>query len=262
MEVVVLGSSASAPDAGDACSGYLVRHDATTIALDLGNGTLGNLLRHATIDELQAVVITHFHPDHYLDLAPLRYRVRYGGLSRDRAPVILVPPGGVTFLSHLGVALRGKADLFREALPIVEYDPDRPYHLPGLTLRFQSTTHDIPTYAVSVEGAGRLVYTADTGPSADLEFFAAGCDLFLCEATFPADPRPLSAANHLRSVEAGLMAKHARPGRVVLTHFWPGLSREQIAREAAEAYGGPVHIAQPNRQFIVAPAPLVAPRDE
>jgi ribonuclease BN (tRNA processing enzyme) len=258
MELTVLGSSASVPAPGDACSGYLVRQDDAEILLDCGNGVLANLLSETSLPRLSAIVISHFHPDHYLDLVPMRYALRYGGLSCR--PHLLVPPGGKTYLAKLGLALRDKADFFEASFDLAEYDPDAVMDIDGLRLSFQRTTHDEPTWAFKVQGEATLAYTADTQWSDDLVRFAKGADLLLAEATFPGYVPADQTANHLRAPEAGALARAAGVERLLLTHAWPGYDREEMRREAAAVYDGEVEAARAVYRFSVGtPARTVTP---
>lgn len=244
MELIVLGSSASFPAAGDACSGYLVRQNDTQILLDCGSGVLRQLVSETHLSDLSAIVITHFHPDHYLDLVPMRYGLRYS--TQAVAPLrLLVPPGGKAFLEGVGAALRNAPDMFNTCFAVEEYDPRAPLKISELELRFQRTTHDEPAWAVAVQGNALLVYTADTRESPELESFAAGADVLLCEATYPASEPDLPSHNHLTSVQAGDLARRAGVNRLVLTHFWPGFERSRFQQEAEGVFHGPVTLAQP-----------------
>ena len=84
VTLTVLGCSGTYPDDGGACSGYLVRSPGASLVVDLGAGSLSNLQRHLAIGEVDAVVLSHVHPDHWLDLPVLRNAMRYvlgiGGL--------------------------------------------------------------------------------------------------------------------------------------------------------------------------------------
>jgi ribonuclease BN (tRNA processing enzyme) len=247
MELLVLGSSASTPAAGDACSGYLVRQGETEVLLDCGSGVLSRLQEFTAVERLAAIVISHFHPDHYLDLIPMRYGLRYG-LTTPVRPLVLVPPGGTAFLERLGSALREAPHFFNASFEIMEIDPVASVRVGAFTLTFQQTTHDEPTWACAVQGTRRLVYSADTQSSPELERFAAGADLLLCEATYPASVTELPSGNHLTALEAGQLARAAGVRSVMLTHFWPGLSRAHFAAEAASAFGAPVLLAEPGRR--------------
>lgn len=253
MELIVLGASASSPAAGDACAGYLVRQGDTEILLDCGSGVLGRLREFTTVERLAAIVISHFHPDHYLDLIPMRYGLRYGlAAGAPIRPLVLVPPGGIAFLERLGAALRNAPHFFNTSFTIAEIEPARMTTVGAFTLTFQRTTHDEPTWACAVHGTHRLVYTADTQPSAALARFAAGADLLLCEATYPAAVTERPSANHLTALEAGRLARAAAARSLMLTHFWPGLDRAQYAAEAAAAFGAPVRLAHPGARVALA----------
>jgi ribonuclease BN (tRNA processing enzyme) len=249
MSVTVLGSSASSPDAGDACAGYLVRQGGTCLLLDCGPGVLGNLRRFVDVAELDAIVISHFHPDHFLDLIPMRYGLRYG-LDPDRAtprPRVFLPPGGIAYLRGVGRALRGNPAFFDASFDLAEFDPGAAIVIGALELTFCRTTHDEPTWATAVRGEGCFVYTADTRESASLARFAMYADLLLCEATYPASLAGQTAGSehHLTSHAAGLLAREAWVRQLMLTHFWPGIDRNLFAEEAERAFGAPVTLARP-----------------
>jgi len=257
MELIILGSSASSPDAGDACAGYLVRQGDTEVLLDCGSGVLGQLRRHTSVDRLSAIVISHFHPDHFIDLVPMRYGLRYG-LSGAARPRVLVPPGGRSYLAGVGQALRGNPEFFERSFDLHEYDPRAALPIGELSLSFQRTTHDVPTWACAVDGDARLVYTADTQASAELEAFARDADLLLCEATYPASAGELPSHNHLTSRQAGELARRAGARQLVLTHFWPGIDRSIFAAEAERAFEAPVMLARPGLTVPVSGAQALA----
>lgn len=249
LEVVVLGSSASAPAPGDACSGYLVRWGSTRLLLDCGSGTLGKLMLEGEHpSSLSAIAITHFHPDHYLELVTMRYALRYACAEQTR-PLLLVPPGGCRFLSGLGSALRANPSFFADAFDLQEYDPSVPRSVADLRLEFCRTTHDEPNWAIGVtapDGA-RLVYTGDTRVCEDLEAFAREADLLICESTYPSgvEGRRLPSDNHLTSAEAGQLARRANVRQLLLTHFWPEFPRECFCAGAEAAFGEKVMLARP-----------------
>lgn len=253
MELVVLGSSAATPAPGDACSGYLVRQGGTQLLLDCGSGVLSRLVAETSPEALTAIVISHFHPDHYLDLVAMRYALRYGAPGGE-APLLLVPPGGAAFLRRLGAALRGKEDFFSGSFCLAEYDASTSARVGGFELAFCRTTHDEPTWATAVTGRGRLVYTADTRPSRDLERFAQDADLLLCECTYPADAGDIPADNHLTSGDAGRLGRAAGVRQLLLTHFWPTFDRDRFRIEAEHAFGRPVTLAAPGLRLTIPPS--------
>jgi ribonuclease BN (tRNA processing enzyme) len=244
VELTVLGACGSypSPAAGGACSGYLVRTGSTALWLDCGNGTLANLQRHLPVDDLAAVVITHAHPDHCVDLYGLHVLLRFGheraglpvfapeGLARKLATLVDGDWGGIFAWSDVG-------------------DGDR-VEVGQCTLRFSRTEHPPPTLAVEVAADGkRLVYTADTGPGWSVEAFGAGADLVVSEATFQRDNE--RSGVHLSARQAGEAARAAGARRLVLTHLWPGLDPTASAVEGSEAFGRAVTLAAAHQRMRV-----------
>jgi ribonuclease BN (tRNA processing enzyme) len=237
LELTVLGCSGSygAP-AGGACSSYLVRAGGTTLWLDCGNGSFANLQQHARVEDIDAVVITHGHPDHCVDIYSLHVLYRYG-LERDCLPVFA--PEGV--------------EKQLEAL-VGAWDDTFDWHLIGdgdsttvgeAALRFSRTDHPPPTMAVEItHGDRRLVYTSDTGPEWSPEVFGRGADLILSEATYQHDD--IRAPIHLSSRQAGELAKAAEAKALMLTHLWPSLDPVVSVEEATEGFGRAVTLAAPH----------------
>ncbi|MEX1006458.1 MAG: MBL fold metallo-hydrolase [Acidimicrobiia bacterium] len=237
MELTVLGCSGSfgAPGGG-ACSGYLLESGDTSIWIDCGNGTFGHLQEHVSVEDLTAVVLTHGHPDHCVDIYGLHVLLRYG-IGREGVPVF-APEGLERYLLSL---VSDFGNTF-EWNAVGDGDSAK---VGDIALRFSRTDHPPPTYAVEARANGkRMIYTADTGPEWTVGAFDPGADLVLSEATYLHADRP--APIHLSAKQAGEAAREARAQRLILTHLWPMNDREDTAKEGAEAFGGPVTLATPN----------------
>lgn len=237
MDLIVLGCSGSygAPG-GNPCSGYLVRAGATNLWVDCGNGTFGHLQQHVEPEELDAVVLTHEHPDHCVDLYGLHVLLRFG-LEREGLPVFA--PEGLE--ARLGSMVGDWGTTFDWH---VVGDGDRA-EVGVLALRFSRTDHPPPTYAVEVASDGRrLIYTSDTGPGWGVSAFDPGADLVLSEATYQdaSQGSPL----HLTARQAGAAAREAGARRLMLTHLWPRLDPVRSVEEGSEAFGAPVTLAAPH----------------
>ncbi len=234
MELTVLGCSGSygSAEAG-ACSGYLVRDGDTTIWMDCGNGSFVNLQRHVDPAELTAVIVTHEHPDHCVDLYGLHVVLRYG-IERTGVPVY-APVGAE---ERLG-ALVHWGDTF-DWRPV---EDGATAAVGGIDLAFRRTDHPPPTYAVELtDPAGaRLVYTSDTGPEWSVNAFAPGADVVLSESSYVHSDR--RSPVHLSARQAGEAARAAHAGRLVLTHLWPRVDPDAIVEEGSEAFGAPVLLA-------------------
>ena len=248
MEVIVLGGSAAGASPGQGCSGYLVQQDATQIVLDLGPGTFPELRLHVDYRKLDAVVLSHLHLDHMLDLFALRYALAYNPISALNPIPIWVPPGGDQFLMDAARVFAGEdgADTFYDAFTIREYDPEDELQIGCLTLRFQPTVHYVPCWAirVSAERDGDLFYSADTGPSANLLPLASGASVVIAEGTAThGSDEPFNSRGHLTPEEAGLLARDAGAQVLLLTHLWAENDPFKAVYEAESAFGGPVVLA-------------------
>ena len=237
MELTVLGCSGSygAP-VGGACSGYIVRAGDAVIWMDCGNGTFSNLHQHVNPSDITAVVISHAHADHCVDIYGLHVLFKYG-LDRHLLPVY-APEGVEKTLEGLVGAWTDTFDWHLVG------DGDHA-DVDGVSLDFARTDHPVPTVAIDIaHGDKRLVYTADTGPGWSVEAFPPGADLVLSEATYQHDDIP--APIHLSARQAGEAARAARARRLMLTHLWPTLDPVASVEEGSEAFGHAVTLAAPH----------------
>jgi ribonuclease BN (tRNA processing enzyme) len=244
VRITVLGKSPAWQDAGGACSGYLIEEHGACLLLDCGNGVFSKLRRFRDYTCVDAVVISHLHADHILDLVPFASGVRYrpwdGAPPRPR---LVAPPGATEAFAAVCSGAGMTADHLELAFDLSVYDPARPLVIGGLAVRFQPVPHYIAANAIELsDGSGRFVFGADCGPSRELEAFADGADLLMLEATLP-EPEPPEDRGHLTAFEAGELAARANAKRLVLTHFTADLGSEWVAAEAARAFAGPVAAA-------------------
>lgn len=231
LSVTVLGCDGSYPGPNGACSGYLLACGGTRIWLDAGSGTLANLQEQLPIEALDAVVISHQHPDHWTDLEHLAVASRWV-LKRPAIPVYA--PEDLSSLLRVGVAA--------ETLEWHHVrDGDR-VEIGAMTMSFSETDHVATTLAVRVDGGGRsLGYSADTGPGWDFTELGSGLHLALCEATYLSDHE--GSIPHLSARQAGLSAKKAAVERLVITHLWPRVDKAEARAEAAASFGADVTVA-------------------
>jgi ribonuclease BN (tRNA processing enzyme) len=263
VELRVLGKSPAWQDAGGACSGYLVIADGTCVLLDCGNGVFGKLRAVIDYADVDAVVITHLHADHILDLVPFASGLTYAprhqpvpvdghrGTPEPPRPRLLAPPGAGEAFRRLCAAAGMREEHIENAFALEEYDPGSASAVGSLELRFQPVPHFLPTHAVGVaSGTQRLTYSADSSPSDALCEFAHGTDLLLIEATLPRPERE-GPRGHLTPEEAGEHGRRAGARRLVLTHISDELDVGWALREAERGFGGPVEIAREGAVYMV-----------
>lgn len=215
-------------------------------ALDFGTGAFANMRRYADYERLDAVVISHMHADHFLDLIPLRYAVRYGTKRRTNRLPIWLPPGGEAVLRTIAGAFanEGNGDFLNEAFELHEFDPNGSVPMGSGELRFAATTHYIPSYAVRFErGDASVTYSADTAPDPRVIDLAHRTDLFLCEATLLAEEiEGGGVRGHSSSLEAAQMAAEASARRLALTHYSQEATFKDLEQSARQVYGGEIDV--------------------
>jgi ribonuclease BN (tRNA processing enzyme) len=264
MRLTVLGKSPAWQDAGGACSGYLLEEEGTAIVIDCGNGVFGKLRERIDYVDVDAVVLSHLHADHFLDLVPFAYALTYAprqqpvpvdrwpGTDCPACPVLHAPPGArETFRRVVGAW--GNDDLIENAFELREYDPSEVVEIGPVRIDFQPVPHFTETFAMRISsqnGSGRIVYGADCSPTDALTVFGSDADLILVEATLPR-PERTGVRGHLTAAEAGEHARAAGAKRLVITHISDELDANWAKTEAEEAFGGPVTVATEGAAYEV-----------
>lgn len=250
MRLTVLGSSASYAGAGQACSGYLVEAGSTRVLLECGNGVVANLAQVTDPLAIDAVFISHRHPDHFVDLYSLQALLRYAPEGPGDPLVLWAPPGFSALVSAL-LSPRGARE-FDEAFRSHDLVASAGVTVGDVRVTPWLVDHVSPTFGFMIEGDGvTLAYTADTRPSPSLVALANGADLLLAEATLP--EQYVGRAPHLTGSQAGAVAAEADVGMLVLTHLWPTGDREAVRAAAMTAFSGPVELASEFRTYDVRP---------
>lgn len=253
--LTVLGCDGSYPGPGGAASGYLVQGGGVTLWLDAGPGTFANLQLVADPASVDAVVLSHEHPDHWSDVDSFAVWLRQ---SPRRRPVPVYAPVGLQRRSYFADDDRLDWQEIEPASQVTVAAGDKGT---GLVCAFSWTDHGPPTLAVRVDlpppageevsdsghGSASLVYSADTGPDWSPAALGTGVGTLLCEATYTRDLE--GSARHLSGRQAGAMAAAAGIGTLVVTHRRPSISAAALLAEADEAFGRPVHQAVPGKVF-------------
>jgi ribonuclease BN (tRNA processing enzyme) len=255
MRLTILGRSPASPNPGEACAGYLLEAGGARVLLDIGPGVVAQLLRRNRPDDLDAVVVSHMHADHMLDLVTLRYVYPWRPRPKEERLRVVLPPGSADQMLDLARGV-GSARHFEDTFRLSEHDGSSAFTFGELTLRPIETQHYIPCWGFRTEADGRrFAYTADTAPCTGLTDLAEDVDLLLSEATLRTldeDAAPPEPRGHLLPAEAGEIARDGGARRLMLTHLPVNGADGAWARDAAvEAYGGDVDVAEPARTYEV-----------
>ncbi|MFF5084140.1 MBL fold metallo-hydrolase [Actinoplanes sp. NPDC000266] len=238
MRLSVLGACGAWPQADQACSGFLVEHDGFRLLLDLGYATLPQMLRQITAEQVDAVFVSHGHPDHCADLNPLLRARALGGRASPPLPVY-APAGALDAVLALD-----RPGFLDDACVVHEVVPGARFELGPFRAETRLLPHWVPNAGIRLVADGRaLAYTGDTGPSEHVVDLARDVDLLLAEATYPNEV-PDHSRQYLSSARtAGRQAAEAGAGHLLLTHLWPGTDPIIALAAAAENYGGTVDVA-------------------
>jgi ribonuclease BN (tRNA processing enzyme) len=241
MRLTVLGSSASYAGPGRACSSYLVEAAGRSVLLDCGHGSLANLARVLDPSSLDAVFITHGHPDHFADLYALQALLRFGPDGPLPALPVWAPEG---LLERVVCVLSGHGrEQFFDAFTAAGLADGDTVSIGDLHVTPQAVSHEGTAFALVVEAEGRrLCYTGDTSFDAHVLTAATGSDLVLAEATLP--EAYLGRAPHMTAGQAGALATSAGADSLMLTHLWPTTPRAEILAAAKATYNGEVRLAE------------------
>jgi ribonuclease BN (tRNA processing enzyme) len=244
LSLTVLGAGPAWSDRADAAgAAYLVRSGTTSVLLDLGQGSFPRLARTIEPSALDAVVISHLHPDHFIDLIPLRHYLAYQ----------LQPPGSVRVIAPAGLAERIDALHAQPGFTAValrcESFASEVVRLGDLTLEARRVTHTDDSHAVRIApatpiGVPGLVYSGDCGVADDLAPLIRPGDTLLVEMSFGAGPVPPGALHLDAPAIAGLVAR-TKPGRVLLTHLQMALDRDAPVAIVRAATDAPVRLVEP-----------------
>ena len=232
-----MGSGPAWPSERQASSGYLLRTEAGAFLLECGTGVFERLRERLDPTEIRAILVSHLHFDHWVDLVPFKYHLDWEVEANPR-PRLYLPPGGAEMIRRVVEPVSPDPGFFSHTFRVEEYDPQEALVVDDLRVSFLRTEHPVPTYAMRIEcGAKVLTFSSDTGWGPPLHRLAEGSDVFLCEAGWGKEEDPDN--EHLSGGQAGRLAHLAGARRLVLTH----LARPKIAEAVSCAradFGGEV----------------------
>jgi ribonuclease BN (tRNA processing enzyme) len=249
VELIVIGAGPAYTDRrGAAGASYLVRTEGADLLLDLGHGAFANLAATIEPSGLSAVLVSHLHPDHFIDLVPLRHYLKW-----EFDPPRCVAVFGPADLAERLDGVDGHSGFAATSLDVTRLG-NGPRRIGPFAIEARSITHDGESYAVRVLPAGSsgagLVYSGDCGVADDLIPLIRPGDTLLSEASFGAGTVPAGAA-HLTAADAARAATAGGAARLLLTHIQMGYSRADAVAAAEAVFSGPVAFVTEGDRFEV-----------
>jgi ribonuclease BN (tRNA processing enzyme) len=246
LELDVLGAGPAYTDrVGSVGASYLVRAGSTAIVLDLGQGAFPRLAATVEPSTVDAILVSHLHPDHFIDLVALRHYLRWQ----------FDPPRRVRVIAADGLdrrldALHDEPGFTAATLDVERLTPQ--VEIGELRIESARVTHTADSHAfrVSVPGSGGLVYSGDCGRASDLDALIQPGDTLLSEVSFGPGPVPRDAL-HLDGPSVGRLAARSRAGRVLLTHIQMGFDADATLAAVAAEYDGPIEVVEPGARFLL-----------
>ncbi|WP_455662560.1 MBL fold metallo-hydrolase [Pradoshia sp.] len=237
MQLTVIGFWGGFPAAGEASSGYLLEHDGFKLLLDCGSGVLSRLQTFVSPNELDAVLLTHSHPDHTADIGVLQHALLIGHMSGGKEKCLPI-------YTHSDDAV------FTETLQYKSYTTWEPVK-EGVTAQIgpflvsaMKTAHSVPCFAYRIEAGGRVFgFTGDTAFKEEFAPFFQGAHVLLSECNFYKGMEAAGRAGHLTSEHAAVIARDAQAERLILTHLPHFGNVHQLKEEAAGFFDGEIGLA-------------------
>jgi ribonuclease BN (tRNA processing enzyme) len=241
VELTVLGAGPAYTDRpGATGASYLVRSGEAAVLLDLGQGSFPALASRFEPSRLSALFISHLHPDHFIDLVPLRHYLRFEFMPPKRVAVH-APAGLAKRLDDLHAEPGFAAAVLDVHDLLVGTTRTGPFDVEAVPVTHTENSYG---FRVTAGSGGGLVYSGDCGRWEDLAAAVRPGDVLLAEASFGPGPVP-EGAFHLDGPAVGRLAAATRPSRVLLTHIQMGFDRGATVDAVRAAFSGEIEVVDP-----------------
>jgi ribonuclease BN (tRNA processing enzyme) len=237
LKVTVVGFWGGFPGKNEATSGYLVEHNGFQLLIDCGSGVISQIQNYTSIEELDAVILSHYHNDHVCDIGALQYARLISGFLGKNLPTLPI-------YGHQEDENGFKALTYNDVTKAIPYNPQKEVEIGPFLISFLKTNHPVPCYAMKVQaGETTVIYTADTSYKEEFIEFSKGADLVICECNLYAGMNG-NKAGHMTSSDAGSLAEKAGVKNLLLTHLPHFGDHQDLLSQAKERYTGDLHLAE------------------
>lgn len=246
IKVTILGSGTCVPSLTRNSCSALVRGKSSHILLDAGPGTMGQLLKLGVhINEIDIILLSHFHLDHCAELAPFLFATKYPGFKRKKKITLMGGKGLKTFFENLNTAFDHTFEIPEDYFQIIELKEKGSLNtnLENIQLDYAGVQHRAESlaYRLTDETGFSIVYSGDTDYCAQLVDLSRESDILICESALPDGQKVLG---HLTPSIAGKIATKANVKKLVLTHFYPVCDDVDIKAQCRNTFAGPLVLAE------------------
>ncbi|RXT15262.1 MBL fold metallo-hydrolase [Ammoniphilus sp. CFH 90114] len=236
MKLTCLGTWGAYPEAGSATTSFLLEEDDFRLLIDCGSGVLAQLQRVIKVEQLDALILSHFHHDHIADIGCLQYATLIQTILGNRS----VP---LPIYAHQEEGNQFSSLTYNSYTQGVQVSAHQPIHIGPWQVDFCPTNHAAYCLAMRFsDQRNTLIYTADTSWSDELVEFSRGADLLICEASLYNEQKG-KVSGHMTGGEAGKLARQAGVKQLILTHLPHYGDQQLLVIQAQEEYEGPIHLA-------------------
>ena len=236
MKVTVIGYWGGFPSAGEATSGYLFESNGFRLLIDCGSAVLSKLQEIISIDQLDAVLLSHYHHDHVADIGPLQYGCYVTGLIHNKIKTLPI------YGHDLDQAAFQKLT-YKDATVGVLYKEKEILTIGPFTITFLRTTHPAPCFAMKItDQESSVIYTADTSYQENFIPFSENANLLIAECSLYSH-QDGKGAGHMNSTDVGIIAHKAKVKQLLLTHLPHFGDHTDLVAQANEHYKGKINLA-------------------
>lgn len=248
----IVGCRAGSPLHNQPASGSILRTERGSVLFDCGPGVLVNLTDEE-VANLQAVVITHRHADHCLDLMALAYRLLF---PAPKKPLPLIGPPSLQAMIDGYDALFGIPSLptlhrpISTAFTFTPVTPGQEFVIKGFG-KFATCLMHHPIETMAVKSLDyRFAITADGAYTDVLQTFCNGCDLLVSEATYPdGNGRHIEAHGHMTAMQCAQLAELANVQRLVVSHLSDPADSENTMKIVTQYFSKEAVLGVPGLTF-------------